>query len=75
MDYLVDTPNPEALDQTLFALGAVLIGGGMPEGFMKVDGHYVMRVLGDPGYVKFACETQGYCTIVGEYDGGSDGVG
>lgn len=67
-DFLVDTPNPEALDRTLQSIGAVLIGGGMPEGFMRVGEHYVMRVLGNPGYVKFACETQGYCKIVGEYD-------
>lgn len=65
-DFLVDTPNPEALDRTLQSLGVVLIGGGMPGGYEQVDGHYVMRVLGDPGYVRFACESQGYCTIVRE---------
>lgn len=67
-DFLVDTPNPDALDQTLQSLGAVLVGGGMPEGYTQIDGHYVMRVLGDPGYVEFACTTQGYCTIVRRLD-------
>jgi hypothetical protein len=60
-ELLVDTPNPEALDQTLQGLGAVLVGG--PD-FVRVDGHYVVRALGDVGFVKFACEAQGYCTVV-----------
>lgn len=66
VDFLVDTTNPDALDRTLQSLGAVLVGGGMPGGYERIEGHYVMRVLGDPGYVRFACESQGYCTIVGE---------
>lgn len=65
-DFLVETNNPEMLDATLQQMGAVLIGGGMPGGFVKRDGYYVMRVLGNAGYVKFACEHQGYCKIIRE---------
>lgn len=60
-ELLVDTPNPAALDQTLQQMGAVLVGG--PD-YVVVDGHYIIRALGDVGYVKFACETQGYCTVI-----------
>jgi hypothetical protein len=62
-DFLVDTPNPAALDATLQQLGAVLIGG--PD-FIQHDGHYVVRCLSDPGYVRFAVETQGYAKVIGD---------
>lgn len=65
IDFLVETPNPDALDTTLQQIGAVLIGGGTPQRYLQIGDYYVMRVLGDPGFVKFACETQGYCRIVG----------
>jgi hypothetical protein len=65
-DFLVETANPDYLDSTLQQLpGAqVLVGGGMPGGYVKREGYYVMRVFGDPGFIKFACEAQGYCKIV-----------
>jgi len=62
-DFLVETRNPKALDDTLMQIGAVLVGG--PDYIMK-DGFYVMRVLGNPAFVKFACENQGYCKIIKE---------
>jgi hypothetical protein len=68
IDILVDTPNPEALDQTVQSLGAVVVGGGTPGGYVKHDGHYVVRALMAPDFVKFAIEQQGYATIVGELD-------
>lgn len=62
-DFLIEAnANPVGLDQTLNQMGAALIGA--PDYIMK-DGCYVMRVFGsNPGYVKFACENQGYCKIV-----------
>lgn len=63
-DFLVDTPNPKALDATLNQMGAVLIGG--PDNFLRIEGHYVMRALGNPEFVRFACEHQGYCKVIGE---------
>lgn len=73
-DFLVDTPNPAAVDQTLQQLpmgGAVLVqDGSAADGYLRHDGHYVMRVLGDPGFVMFACEQQSYCTIVRKLDDG-----
>ena len=63
-DFLVDTPNPKALDATLQQMGAVLIGG--PDNFVQHDGHYVVRVLGNLGFVRFAIEQQGYAKIVGD---------
>lgn len=64
-DYEIEySGNPESLDRTLMSLGkAVLIGG---PNYIKRNGHYVMRVFGNPGYVKFACEHQGYCEILNE---------
>lgn len=63
-DFLVDTKNPRALDATLQQLGAVLIGG--PSDFVRYDGHYVCRALGDAGFVRFAIEQQGYAKVVGD---------
>lgn len=63
-DFLVDTPNPAALDQTLQQMGAVLIGG--QRDFVKHDGHYVVRVLGHAGFVRFAVEHQGYAKVIGD---------
>lgn len=58
------TGDPAALDKTLQGLGrAVLLGA--PD-FVKRNGNFVMRVLGNPGYIKFACEHQGYCRIIKE---------
>lgn len=65
-DFLIDTPNPKALDKTLQGLGAVLIGGGMPGGYLQHEGHYVCRPLGDAGFIRFAIENQGYGRVVGE---------
>lgn len=64
-DLLVDTGNPAMLDKTVMSFGAVLIGA--PD-YSRVDGHYVMRVFGSPDFIRFACEHQGYCKIVGETD-------
>lgn len=63
-DFLVKVGNPKALDQTLQQMGAVLIGG--PENFLMHDGAYVVRPLGDPGFVRFAVEHQGYAKIIGD---------
>lgn len=67
-DFLVDVGNPAALDTTLSALPGVVaqvIGG--PDGpFAEEDGHYIVRVFGNPSFFKFACENQGYCKIVRE---------
>jgi hypothetical protein len=68
-DFLVDVGNPAALDATLGRMGAHLVQAEARPGYLMVDGHYVMRaVSADPGFLRFACESQGYCTIVGELD-------
>ena len=64
-DFEIDyAGNPEALDKTLMALGSCVLVGA-PD-YVRRNGHFVMRVFGDPGYIKFACEQQGYCKILGE---------
>lgn len=67
-DFLVEVGNPEAFDRTVQMLGAALIdmGPGRPGEYKQVDGYYVMRVLGDPGFVRFAVEHQGYGKIIRE---------
>lgn len=63
-DFLVKTPNPDALDRTLQQLGAVLIGG--PD-YILHDGCYVVRPLPlNNGFPRFACERQGYAVVVGD---------
>lgn len=65
-DFLVDGfNNPIAVDKTLQQLGAAVLVGG-EDNYLKQDGCYVMRVFGNPGYIKFAVEHQGYCRIVRE---------
>lgn len=65
-DILVDTPNPEALDETIQSLGAALVQSGT--GYAQVDGHYVARVFGDPGFFEFSVTSQGYATVVRRLD-------
>lgn len=67
-DLLVDTPSPEALDRTLQQMGAVLVGGGTPLGYERVGEHYVVRCLGNPGFIRFAIESQGYAKVIGWRD-------
>lgn len=63
-DVLVDTPNPDALDATLQQFGAALVGGGMPEGYGRVEGYYVARVFGPPGFIEFMLTNQGYAKVI-----------
>lgn len=63
-DFLVDTPNPRALDATLQQLGGVLVGA--PD-YTRYQGHFVVRPLpaSRSEFLIFACRQQGYCTVVG----------
>lgn len=65
-DFLVKCGNPQAFDKTINQLGAAALIQDKPDKYMEKDGCYVMRVFGDPGYVKFAISNQGYGTIVKE---------
>jgi hypothetical protein len=62
-DILVRTGDPAMLDRTVQQLGAAVVVGG-PDQFVQVDGCYVVRVFGDPGFVKFAITQQGYGEVV-----------
>lgn len=66
-DILVETNNPQYLDETLQNMGGRAVIVGAPN-YITVDGYHVMRVFGDSGFVKFACESQGYCKIIRELD-------
>jgi hypothetical protein len=69
LDYLVETTNPKALDETVNQIAAALVQDHSTEdGYKRMDGYYVLRALGNPEYVKFACEHHSYCKIVGELD-------
>ncbi len=65
-DYLIETFNPDSLDEILNRWGAALVGGGTPGGYVRKDGYYVMRVFGDIGFIRFAFENQGYGKIIEE---------
>lgn len=70
-DFLVETGNPERLDDTLQALPmmrASVVGRGVPGGIAIREGYPVVRVLGDTGFFKFAMEQQGYCKIIRQLD-------
>ena len=69
-DMLIDTDGPpEYLDETLQRFGAALIGGGMPQGFLKIDGYYVARCFANPPFIKYMVTQQGYGTVIKVYDG------
>jgi hypothetical protein len=62
---LIECSNPESFDNTIQKLGAAaLVGGGMPNGYVKKDGYFVMRVFGDAGFLKFAIQNQGYGRVI-----------
>lgn len=63
-DILVVTSNPWVLDAAVQKLGGAVVGGGMPGGYVKVDGCYVVRCFRDPGFIKWAITRQGYGTVV-----------
>ena len=65
-DILVKTENPESLDRTMQSMGAAVVGGGMPSGYIKVDGCYVVRCFSDYNYIKFVITHQGYGEFVRE---------
>ena len=65
-DILVRTANPEMLDQTVQQLGPAVVVGA-PD-YVKVDDCYVVRVFGDPGFIKFAITNQGYGEVVRELE-------
>lgn len=65
-DILVRVANPEALDRTVQSFGAAVVGGGMPGGYVKVDGCYVVRCFGNADFIKFAITHQGYGQVVRE---------
>ena len=70
-DFLVETGNPEYLDDTLQQLPnmyARVVGRGVTGGIVKREGGYVVRVFGDTGWFKFAVEQQGYCKIIRQLD-------
>lgn len=67
-DFIVEVGNPKAFDETVQQLGAALIELSPGVYLTNNEGYHVMRVLGDPGYVKFAVESQGYGRIVRQLD-------
>lgn len=62
-DLIVETSNPKMLDDTVQQLGpAVVIEGTWNSDDCTVD----VRVFGDPGFMKFAIDNQGYGRVVGQ---------
>lgn len=57
-DIRVRTKNPEALDKVMVQLGACVIEGTWHNGICLV------RVFGNPGFVKFAIKNQGYGEVI-----------
>ena len=66
-DILVRTADPGLLDRTVQQLGPAVVVGA-PD-YIQVDGCYVVRVFGNPGFIKFAITNQGYGEVVRELDG------
>lgn len=67
-DFLIECGNPEAFDRTINTMGAALVENGEKGNYLKKEGYYVMRVLGDAGFLKFAINNQGYGKVIKELD-------
>lgn len=67
-ELLVDTEHPDQLDRAVQPYSAVVVGGGMLGGYIKYDGHYVVRCFEGAKLVKFVIENQRYGKIVREMD-------
>jgi len=66
-DILVRTRDPAMLDATVQQLGPAAVVGG-PGPYVMVDGCYVVRVFGNPGFIEFAIRQQGYGEVVRRLD-------
>jgi hypothetical protein len=67
-DILVRTADPKMLDETVQQLGPAVVIQGVAVDYVQVDGCYVVRVFGDPGFIKFAITNQGYGEVVRELE-------
>ncbi len=67
-DILVRTADPGLLDRTVQQLGPAVVIQGVADPYMQVDGCYIVRVFGDPGFIKFAITNQGYGEVVRELE-------
>ena len=67
-DILVRTADPGLLDRTVQQLGPAIVIRGVAAPYMQVDGCYIVRVFGDPGFIKFAITNQGYGEVVRELE-------
>jgi len=65
-DYLVECNNPKAFDETIQQIGKAVLHQDHKGGYEKHDGYYLMRIIGDAGFVKFAIENQGYGRVIKE---------
>lgn len=68
-DIIVKTGNPAALDGILKQFGAVVVQSDLDRPtYMQRDGGYVIRVFGDPSFVKFMIKNQGYGEFIKDLD-------
>ena len=58
-DIRVKTHNPEMLDSTVQQLGAAAVIDGSWDGEVCT-----VRIFGDPGFIKFAIQSQGYGEVL-----------
>ena len=65
-DFFVKTGNPESLDRTLRSLPNIdaSVIKDEHDSYVMHNGYSVVRVYGDIYFFRYACEKQGYCTIV-----------
>ena len=65
-DYLVECSNPKVFDETIQQLGKAVLHQDYKGEYENHDGYYLMRIIGDPGFVKFAIKNQGYGIVIKE---------
>ena len=68
-DLLVETQNPEFLDDSIQGFGAAVVGRGTNTGFIRIKGAYVVRCFSNSAFIKFAIENQGYGEVVKTCEG------
>jgi hypothetical protein len=67
-DFLVECRNPKAFDDTIQQLGKAVLHQNHKGEYEKKEGYYLMRVIGDSGFLKFAIENQGYGKVIRKFE-------
>lgn len=65
--FLIECVNPMEFNNFINKSGGTLIEDEHSNQYLKKEGYYVMRVIGDPASVKFSITKHGYGRIIRKF--------